>query len=154
MDDQRISRWSAFCSKDLPACARRECVGRQTVHGLRRDSDEFTSTQSVREACQIAGRSLQDSSFWRSWHGTKKAGEMTPASGNEGKNRALLREQHVTRVLDRAGNGALVLGRKPRVLARQNLARVGDVTGHSLRLSERNLRRRRSLLLLFGRAHA
>jgi hypothetical protein len=65
----------------------------------------------------------------------------------------LLREQHVTRVLDRASNRALMLRAKTRVFAGQNLARIGHVSAHCLRLSERNLRGRGCLLLLFSGAH-
>ena len=64
-----------------------------------------------------------------------------------------MREQQVARVLQGPGDGALVLGRKMGVFARQNLARVGDVTPHRLRIGERNFRRRGCLLLLFSGAH-
>ena len=56
-------------------------------------------------------------------------------------------------MLDRAGDGPLMLGGKPGIFARQNLARVGHETDPRLRRREGNFRGSGSLLLLFGRAH-
>src|SRR5580692_5098624 len=64
-----------------------------------------------------------------------------------------LRQQHVARVLDRARDGALVLCAEARVLAGQDLARVGHKTDPGLRIREGDLRGCGSLLLLLGGAH-
>jgi len=67
---------------------------------------------------------------------------------------ALLRQQHVARVLDRLGDGALVLGAEAGVLTRQDFAGIGNVTDHQLRSSERKLGRDKAALrLCFRRAH-
>ena len=57
-------------------------------------------------------------------------------------------------MLQGLGDRALVLRGKPGVLARQDLARISDVAAHGLRGRKWNFRRRGSLLLLFGGAHA
>src|SRR5580692_4761002 len=66
----------------------------------------------------------------------------------------LRRKQHVPRLLQRAGDAALVLGAKAGVLAGENLAGVGDPTAHQRGLGKGDLRRRRALRLLLGRGGA
>ena len=74
----------------------------------------------------------------------KKAGAR--GSGLEKTGVRLLSEQHVARMLDRLGDRALLTGGKMRVLAGQDLARVGNVAPHDLRGRERNLFRCETLL--------
>jgi len=62
-------------------------------------------------------------------------------------------QQGVPGLLDRAGHRALLLGRKTGVFTGQNLAGVGDVTVHQLWVGEREILRRKTLLLFFGSAH-
>lgn len=57
-------------------------------------------------------------------------------------------------MLQRTRNGALMLSGQASVFPGKNLAGVGDVTAHRLRLREWNFRGCGRLLLLFGRAHA
>lgn len=67
---------------------------------------------------------------------------------------ALLGEEHVAGLLQRAGDGALLLGGEPGVLAREDFAGVSDIAAHHLRGCERDLLRSQGLLLRgFGRAH-
>lgn len=67
--------------------------------------------------------------------------------------RALLGEQHVTRTLDRARDGALLFGREVRVLTRQDLAGVGLLADQHLGRGKRDLDGRQGTLRLFSRAH-
>ena len=50
----------------------------------------------------------------------------------------------------RAGDGALLAGGEMRILARQNLAGVGDIAAHHLRRSERIILGDEALRPLFG----
>jgi hypothetical protein len=68
--------------------------------------------------------------------------------------RSLLRQKHIPRMLERASDRTLMLGRKTGVLTWQDLAGVGHITAHRLRSGEGNFRWRGSLLLLFSGAHA
>jgi len=64
-----------------------------------------------------------------------------------------LGEKHVPRLFESARDSPLMLGRKPGVLAGQDLTGVRDITDHSLGIRERDLSRSGSLLLLVGGAH-
>jgi hypothetical protein len=66
----------------------------------------------------------------------------------------LVRQKHVAGMLQRTRNRPLMLRRKAGVFARQDLAGIGDEGPHHLWGGERDLSRCRSLLLLFGSAHA
>ena len=64
-----------------------------------------------------------------------------------------MHRQQDARGLDDRGHLALLLGGEARVLARQDLAGIGDETGEILRRRERDVLREDALLLLFGAAH-
>ena len=83
----------------------------------------------------------------------KKAGGFSSGLLCKGSTVRLERKQVVTRLFDGLCNGALLLGGKVSVLARQNLAGVSNVVAHSLGRGERDLLRREALLGVFGRAH-
>ena len=65
----------------------------------------------------------------------------------------LFGEQHVTRVLDRAGDGTLVFRGEMSVLAWQDLAGIGHEILHHFRSGERDLIRGEGLRGGFGSAH-
>ena len=65
-------------------------------------------------------------------------------------NDRLRREKEIARLFQRAGDGALLPGGEMRVLARQDLAGVGDIAAHHLRCSERIVLGDEALRPLFG----
>ncbi len=71
----------------------------------------------------------------------------------ESRTQSLQGEQHVARVLDRLGDSALVTRREVRVLAGEDLTRVGGERFHGPGGRERYLGGSGSLLLVFGGAH-
>lgn len=115
-------------------------------------------------ALQLAGRDLSADGLEISRRKLRRWAEsvaspldMKKAGHTPGRTRrncqALLGQQHVPRVLKRAGYRALMLSGEARVFAGQNLARIRDITAHRLRGGKRNLGGRRCLLLLLGGAH-